>query len=316
MRNRSAALIYASLNVVSLHVLKMTQRFLIIKCGSGFGNRISSLLGALAVAGRYGLQPVVDWSDPCYSNDGENVFRRYFRLNFWKSELDVTSLPATKVTPSAWGGRLGLTSCQLMQRFGVPCKDQQFLLHRLVWHGRKSECLVYTGFHFERRSLFKLGIIASQKKLFHKHLLPSEELRVWVDRLPSLQDYVGMHVRSTDLGTKYELTDFLKTLTAAESRKVLLCTDSAEVESEMCKLLGDGVLTVPKWLPERSDAIHTFDKKSVGVDAVMTGFEALRDLYALSSCKRVIGTYGSTFSYLAARVVASVPRKLTVVGRV
>jgi hypothetical protein len=80
------------------------DRFLLVKGRAGLGNRILGAVSGLQYARLSGRRLVVDWRDELYSDDGSNVFPRYFRC---AEAHPLDELPdTTSVTPPLWIGHL------------------------------------------------------------------------------------------------------------------------------------------------------------------------------------------------------------------
>jgi hypothetical protein len=54
------------------------RKLLLVKGLAGFGNRIHAALSGIVYARMTRRRLVVDWRDDVYSDDGTNVFPRYF----------------------------------------------------------------------------------------------------------------------------------------------------------------------------------------------------------------------------------------------
>jgi hypothetical protein len=81
------------------------NKYLLIKGGSGLGNRMLALLCGLEYARLSGRQPVVDWRDGMYADAGEEAFLQIFEKTEKLGELD--QLPeGAQVVPAVWQSRL------------------------------------------------------------------------------------------------------------------------------------------------------------------------------------------------------------------
>lgn len=108
------------------------------------------------------------------------------------------------------------------------------------------------------------------------------------------QNTIGIHIRRTDNenAIKYSpLTDFLdimkKEIVKNPEINFFLATDSAEVNDRIKDSMGDRIITHPKVLDRNSDQ---------GIE------DALVDIYCLSECNKIIGSYFSSFSEVAAQI--------------
>lgn len=289
----------------------LREKSLVIKANSGLGNRIGSLISALAVAEKFCLKPHVDWSDPCYSN-GENAFSKFFDLKrFDRADLHEGT---SGLWPNFWNGRIQNTVDAVESELKLGYRDRYFGLEKLAYHAGPEKTLVYWGYQFERRSLIRLGIFTSARTLFHRHLRPSTELQKQLETLPSLSNTLGLHIRATDLNTDYVVEEFIDAARIRKFERILLCTDNVRIVDRLSKEFGNELLVLEKWFPPDGSAIHL--TKSKNVDRVDAGLDALRDLYALSRCREIIGTNGSTFSAMAANVFSERAKKLRLIGKI
>ena len=127
-------------------------------------------------------------------------------------------------------------------------------------------------------------------------LVLSRTIRKTVDLLlPSLENAVGIHVRRSDnkesiahSPTWKFIDEMYKEINCVNDTKFFLCTDSKE-EEEI-------------FLQEFSDRIILLQKKSFNRDDPVAIREALLDLYCLSHCRKIIGSYWSSFSGVASEI--------------
>src|SRR5947209_11593871 len=81
-----------------------SQKILLVKGIAGMGNRILFALTADLYARLSGRRLFIDWSDPLYSSDRQNVFHRLFVHPECKPNF---AIPKTdSVFPPTWQGRL------------------------------------------------------------------------------------------------------------------------------------------------------------------------------------------------------------------
>ena len=92
------------------------SRFLLVKGSAGMGNRILGLLTGILFARLSGRHLVVDWGDPLYSPDGQNVFPKLFETPNIFANFPIG--PCGTVAPPVWENRLHWTVRQM--RDGVP----------------------------------------------------------------------------------------------------------------------------------------------------------------------------------------------------
>ena len=80
------------------------DKFLLVKGITGLGDRILCALGGILYAQLSGRTLVIDWSDPFYSSNGDNVFHRFFKSPFCSPTDDIPTTDS--VYPRIWRGRL------------------------------------------------------------------------------------------------------------------------------------------------------------------------------------------------------------------
>ena len=117
-------------------------------------------------------------------------------------------------------------------------------------------------------------------------------IRAYADRL---ENAVGVHIRRTDnrKATRSSPTSlFIKymereVINQPESR-FFLATDSPEVETELVGIFEDRIIVHPKRSLDRDDP-----------DAIK---DALIDLYCLANCRKILGSYWSSFTDTASEL--------------
>ena len=145
------------------------------------------------------------------------------------------------------------------------------------------------------RTVFILGHIGFfPNKYPFKALFPIKRLQDKIDSY-ECDSLIGVHIRRTDnkrsihhSPTSKFISLMRKEIERDDSIRFFLSTDSTEEET-----------TVREEFPER---IISHNKK--GVDRKNPGHvqDALIDLYCLSNCKKLIGSYWSSFSDTASRI--------------
>lgn len=122
---------------------------------------------------------------------------------------------------------------------------------------------------------------------------PVKELREVIDRYQgSLRDAIGLHIRRADnersrtcSPTELFETAMQDELRADPSVRFFLATDSNEEEMLLSERFGDRLLTHPKQSLRRDDPAAIRD--------------AVVDLYCLSACRKIYGSFWSSFSETA-----------------
>ena len=80
------------------------DKFLLVKGITGLGDRILCALSGILYAQLSGRTLLIDWSDPFYSSNGDNVFHRFFESPFCSPTDDIPTTDS--VYPRIWRGRL------------------------------------------------------------------------------------------------------------------------------------------------------------------------------------------------------------------
>ncbi len=114
-------------------------------------------------------------------------------------------------------------------------------------------------------------------------------------RLPRLRRAVGVHVRRSDHKDARRLSTSERFIARMQgeierdaSTQFYLATDSAEEEARLVGLFGDRVFTHPK------RSLNRGDREAIE-DAVI-------DMYSLSNCRRILGSFGSSFTEAAGKI--------------
>jgi hypothetical protein len=129
-------------------------------------------------------------------------------------------------------------------------------------------------------------------RLLH-NFVPIDSLdRIINDLVVNFSSVVGVHIRRTDNenSKKYSSTakfvEFMSAEIETDDRtKFFVATDSIEEEENLKTIFPDRIITYPKKSLDRNDPI-----------AIQS---ALIDLYCLSKCRKLLGSYWSSFSYTA-----------------
>ena len=106
---------------------------------------------------------------------------------------------------------------------------------------------------------------------------------------------VGVHIRRTDheKAKKYSPTSLFiehmeRELTRHPESRFFLATDSPEVEAHLVEIFGNRIITHPKRSRDRNNP-----------DAIK---DALIDLYCLAGCKKIFGSFWSSFTDTASKI--------------
>src|SRR5574341_1361148 len=92
------------------------NKFLLVKGIAGLGNRILSALIGILYARLTGRRLLVDWSDHYYSNDGSNVFHRFFQCSLCSPTDEIPNTDS--VSPRIWRGYLNESAWNMRKRYG------------------------------------------------------------------------------------------------------------------------------------------------------------------------------------------------------
>lgn len=125
---------------------------------------------------------------------------------------------------------------------------------------------------------------------------PTPELMGKINAFTSdFENTIGIHIRRTDHGpaTRHSGTELFKQkisqlLHANPEQNFLVCTDSQETEQELAAEFGNKILIYPK--------------AYVGRDTKQGIQEALIEMWCLSRTQKIMGSFSSTFSEVAASI--------------
>jgi hypothetical protein len=286
------------------------HRFLLVKGLTGLGDRILCALGAILYAQLSGRTLVVDWSDPFYSSDGDNVFHRLFKSSLCLPNADI---PMTdSVYPVIWRGRLREHAVQIARErkyrpdqirrelsFDPGKLDYPEDLLVMVEYDAQMEPQRrhFQGAFLELADTPTPNILA---KMLREDLLLNPEIRARVDLFKNGRFHthtVGVHIRYSDY--RVRILPIIKRLNALLKRErglqIFLATDNIEIK-KMFEDSFPGVVTAPHWYARPGAPIHVDPTRS---DRTETAIEALVDLYLLAACDHLIFDGSSSFSRVA-----------------
>lgn len=246
----------------------------------GLGNRMRVLASTVELAKRTGHKLRIYWP---LENDLNAAFEDIFERN---PELDVRSF-----------------SCSA---------KQHSLLSHLFFYGRSicfEQILVVNGNYILSRSEsqleddfrnYKLILIRTCYELMKTYDLGILHFTNYIKERSVLSNkssynLVGVHIRRTDSVYSREnsatslFVSRMNVLSSAYTDTVFyLATDDPQEKDDLQRRFGDRLLTQP---------ISSYDRSSK--DAIL---EAATEFFNLSRCRRILGSFGSTFSQLAARL--------------
>ncbi|MFH5803508.1 hypothetical protein [Alienimonas sp. DA493] len=289
----------------------LTKR-LVVKGMAGLGNRLWYLLTAKAFADRWGLQLCPDWREGWYGPVGENAFFDLF-------ELDGAGEPPADfgpVYPSFWEGRTDRTIYEciaaVQQDRGAPVSpdDMMWPLYRVLLERPAAESLFNVGWG-ELPDDMRVARVPYDRRAVGAALRPSARCRrVIADELPPLADCTGVHVRRTDAPGQLPLENYFRHV-GEDDRPIFVCTDDHEVEAAFRERYGARVHDVPRYYHEDGAALHYGalireepDGAAPPPDRGRLAAEAVRDLFGLGGCGRIVHAGNSSFSRFAVQVIA------------
>ena len=286
------------------------HKFLLVKGIMGLGDRMLCALGGILYAQLSGRTLLVDWSDPFYSSNGDNVFHRFFESPFCSPTNDIPTTDS--VYPRIWTGRLVEHATQIAQEHNFnPVETRRALSIDLGRLDYAEDLLVlveydalvdrlrpnFQGAFQELSQMTTEDILA---KLLRQDLLLQSEIRARVEHFKSNKFYartVGVHVRYSDY--RVRLFAIIRQLNALLKREpdlqIFLATDNAEVK-KMFEDNFQGVVSTPHWYAQPGSPIHVDRTRP---DRAETAIEALIDLYLLANCDHLIFDGSSSFGWVA-----------------
>lgn len=289
------------------------DRLLLVKGAEGLGNRILCFLTAILYAGLTERRLLVDWSDTTYSNDGSNVFHRFFQCPLFSP---TDAIPTTdSVSPNIWRGHLHESARDMVKRYPPSILGDPEILRRFSIDisklDYKEDVLVMVSFfeqvyilrrHFRRsyKALRKASTKAILKGLLRENLKLHPLIQERVDRFKRDwldQKTVGVHIRYMDKKARLPaIQGKLNALLKREPKmQIFLATDNIEI-NKMFQGRYRRVISTQKWYPTSGRSMH---HNLESPDRLKHGIEALLDMYLLAECDYLILDESSSFSYLA-----------------
>jgi hypothetical protein len=286
------------------------DKLLLVKGITGLGDRILCALGGILYAQLSGRTLVIDWSDPFYSSNGDNVFHRFFESPFCSPTDDIPTTDS--VYPRIWQGRLVDHAIQIArEREFNPQEIRRALSIDFGKLDYLEDLLVMVEydapldrlrpyFHGAFQQLAQMTTEGILAKMLREDLLLQSEVRARVDHFKSNHFYartVGVHVRYSDY--RVRLFAIIKQLNALLKREpdlqIFLATDNIEVQ-KMFDSNFPRVVSTPHWYAQPGSPIHVDRTR---LDPTETAIEALIDLYLLASCDHLIFDGSSSFAWVA-----------------
>jgi hypothetical protein len=289
------------------------DRILLVKGCAGLGNRILCLLTACLYARLSKRRLIVDWRDPYYSNDGSNVFDKFYHCTI---SSPLYELPDTdSIAPPVWRNHLRESVLEMSAHYGP-----QFLHHPDSWSqcsidlselNHQADILVMWSYFEQVRSLRRhfsgdfeefrhrsTKVILRQVLADNLRLNPSIQKRIDMFKANwEKQRTVGVHIRYTDKKSRVRaMCRKVHSLIKHEpDMHIFLATDNLKVK-EIFENRFPRVLTTPKYYPEPGTPMH---HPSACPDQLEHGIEALIDMYLLAECDCLVLDESSAFAYTA-----------------
>ena len=296
--------------------------YVLVKGKAGLGNRMLSAMTGVLYAMLSQRNLVVDWSDSTYSDDGQNVFPKLFKVPNSEPQLPVSAYES--VRPSLWKGRLKQQAPEVIQEIDpaahrslIALRQFSFDLSKLGYDEKTLVMLSYTHlipklrrhFHGQFSRLAKMSDEDIMSWLLREVLVLSQDMMAKVEgrwtKLAGGENMIGVHVRFTDLkttlGSTYKAVDAL--IESVPNYKLLLATDNIGVQNAMIQRYKK-VVTNEKWFPDEGATMHLSEHCP---DRLQNAIDALIDMYTLAKCQYLVFASSSTFSYISS-LISTMPK--------
>lgn len=261
-----------------------SEPMIIIEPCAGLGNRLLGLGSAYAVAKKLDRKLVVMWKREV----GCNIrFQELFDLPFEVVEISENGLKKEPVA-QILGDRVKKKWRNSADRF-LECDEVEKIKEREGYEGLfrliEQTPVIYL------KAFGPICEVTAESYSFVKPSKNIEEKGAYLFRELTGQ-CVGVHVRRTDHTEAIANSPLVlfaermkKELETAADTSFFVATDDKEVRRELKELLPDAKLIFPQ-----SDVIDRDSKEGIE--------EAFIEMLALSKCRKILGSYNSTFSLL------------------
>lgn len=296
--------------------------YVLVKGKAGLGNRMLSAITGILYAMLSRRNLVIDWSDSTYSDDGQNVFPKLFKVPNSKSQLPISAYQS--VRPWLWKARLNQQAAEVIQEIDPAAHRSlrayrrfSFDLSKLEYDEQTLVMFSYTQlipklrrhFHGQFSWLANMSDEDIMRWLLREVLVLNEDLMAKVEsqwtNFAGDEIMIGVHVRFTDLkttlGSTYNAVDEL--IHSVPNYKLLLATDNIGVQNAMIQRYKN-VVTNEKWFPDEGATMHLSEHCP---DRLQNAIDALIDMYTLAKCQYLIFASSSTFSYISS-LISTMPR--------
>jgi Nodulation protein Z (NodZ) len=291
--------------------------YVLVKGKAGLGNRMLAAMTGILYAMLSQRNLVVDWSDSVYSDDGQNVFPKLFKVPNSETQLPISAYES--VRPPLWKGRLNNQASEVIQEIDPVAHRSLVALHRFSFDLSKLDydektlvTLSYTQlipklrrhFHGPFSWLTKMSDEDIMRWLLREVLVLHEDIMTKVEsrwtKLAGGEIMIGVHVRFADLkttlGSTYNAVDEL--IQSVPNYRLLLATDDIGVQNAMIQRYKN-VVTNEKWFPPDEGEMHLSEHCP---DRLQNAIDALIDMYTLAKCQYLIFARSSTFSYISSLI--------------
>jgi hypothetical protein len=286
------------------------DRVLLVKGIAGLGNRILCAVGGILYARLSGRRLVIDWTDPLYSPNGDNVFHRFFKCADCPAGAQIPIRDS--VSPTIWRTRLNEPANLVAKSNGYdPDQVRRELSIDFTRLDYQEDVLVMVEYdaqvdrmrpHFRGpwQDLAQLADWAIEAKVLRESLILQPEIRARVDHFKRTRfdsPTVGVHIRYSDY--RVRIFAIIKRLNALMKRepdlRLFLATDNIEVK-KMFETCYPGLVTTHHWYGDPGRAIHT---SAARPSCTETAIESLIDMYLLAECDHLVYDASSSFSKVA-----------------
>lgn len=254
---------------------------IVIEPLAGLCNRMRALDSAIWLARKLNRELRVVWNQSADCNCGFN-------------DLFVVPRAVSKIKERR---RVSYSRKYIPQRY-LRKLVRKFLYDKCIYNDEVHE-LMKVGYDFEKIGVFKSVFISTYGWFFNRStrfedFTPIEPLQEIIHSYTNdFGDVVGVHIRRTDnkISIDRSLTSMFIEMMSNEIDKnndvrFFLATDSLAEEERLDKVFPGRIITHRKASLDRNDPRAIQD--------------ALIDLYCLSKCRKLLGSYQSSFSITAA----------------
>lgn len=265
---------------------------------------------------------IVDWSDGQFDRKGVNAFDKCFsvknttyttidQIEHWDDLIHTSSLFKANKTEGLYDLYLEYQSpfflkfpktlfnfgnLSKLRRKWVPIanKGEMLFFGEDLKHNLEEDVVYYVDF---------LPFLNYESLPEYITLNPEIEGKLkHYSELMSIQNAIGIHIRSTDKrptrSVQY-IVDYLKK--QYPNNKIYLATDSMEVEKIFCNSFGDRLLLFPKQKPElKGEGLHQWALYSNNEELKYVIYEeSVIEMFLLSRCQTLFYQGNSTFSNIS-----------------